>query len=245
MSQVRAHYDNILAEHYLWMNGSSFSDKISEQRKLLVDLGICSRPNGRAIDLGCGPGYQSFALSDLGFESVIALDSCRALLEELKTLKARASIEPRLADIRGFATLVERDSIDAIVCMGDTLTHLDDRGDVSKLFRDAYDALRAAGRLVLTFRDLSLELTGLDGFIPIRADDQRLMVCALDYEPESVVVTDIIYVRDNGGWTLRKSSYRKLRLQPAALARELRAIGFIIDQDRSVGRLHAIVARKP
>ncbi|CAM3049723.1 class I SAM-dependent methyltransferase [Methylobacterium mesophilicum] len=245
MSHVQAHYDNLLADHYSWMNGSSFAEKVSEQRNLLWDLGIYSRTNGRAIDLGCGPGYQSFALSDLGFESVIAIDNCRALLDELNALRAGTPIEPRLADMRSFATLVERESVDAIVCMGDTLTHLDDRGDVSKLFRDAHDVLRVTGRLVLTFRDLSLELTGLDRFIPVRADDQRLMVCALDYEPESVVVTDIIHIRDNDGWTLRKSSYRKLRLQPAAVAKELQAIGFLVDQDRSVGRLHAIVARKP
>jgi hypothetical protein len=43
--------------------------------------------------------------------------------------------------------------------MGDTLAHLESRADVSKLFRNAHQALAPGGRLP---RDLSTELTGLD-----------------------------------------------------------------------------------
>jgi hypothetical protein len=66
----------------------------------------------------------------------------------------------------------------------------------------------------------------------------------LEYEPESVVVNDLIHVRDGDGWTLHKSSYRKLRLAPATLATELEEIGFVVDHNRPAGRMHTICVRK-
>nr|WP_301288959.1 MULTISPECIES: methyltransferase domain-containing protein [Methylorubrum] len=199
---------------------------------------------GVALDLGCGPGYRAAALCDLGCQSVIALDTSQALLDELKSVTGSRSIDAQLADLREFKSIVGAEGADAIVCMGDTLTHLDDRADVSKLLHDAYHTLRPNGRLALTFRDFSVELTGADRFIPVRADDRRIMLCALLYEPEHVVVNDLVYLRSNNGWHLRKSSYRKIRLVPSSISSELRTIGFSVEIDVTIDRMQAIVARK-
>jgi len=63
------------------------------------------------------------------------------------------------------------------------------------------------GKFILGFRDLSVEQHGLDLFIPIRGDNERIMTCFLEYEPETVIVHDLIYVRQGDGWDLCKSSY--------------------------------------
>ena len=244
MNLVARHYDDLLATHYSWMSGIPLADKVAEQQALLADLGLGEGARGVAVDLGSGPGYQSFALANLGYETVLSIDTSRHLLEELEAAKGDYPVRVIHDDLRAFPDFVERGFASAIVCMGDTLTHLESRADVSKLFLDAYEALAPKGRLVLTFRDLSTELTGLDRFLPVRADDHRVMICALDYEPESVVVNDLVHVRDGGGWTLHKSSYRKLRLAPAALVAELEEIGFLVDHDRPAGRMYAISARK-
>jgi SAM-dependent methyltransferase len=242
-NEVQRHYDNLLAAHYTWMSAMPFPEKVAEQRALLTELGV--NPKGLAVDLGCGPGYQSCALSDMGARMVLAIDTSRTLLDELKAVMGNRPIETQLADLRQFPELVEPASADTIVCMGDTLTHLDSRNDVSALLRGAHTCLSRGGRLVLTFRDLCRELTGLDRFFPVRAEDDRIMICALDYEEETVVVNDLIHVRVDGGWKLHKSSYRKLRLKPANLTAELAEIGFIIEHDRPCGAMHALVARKP
>ncbi|MCP3733327.1 class I SAM-dependent methyltransferase [Sphingomonas sp. RP10(2022)] len=240
---VQRHYDDLLAAHYSWMNALSFDEKVAEQRAFLLELGVEVRSS--AVDLGCGPGYQTIALDAMGFRTILAIDTSRNLLDELEGHRgSRRSIRTELADMRRFPKLVEDASVDTIICMGDTLTHLDDRRDVSTLFRDAHACLRSGGQLALTFRDLSMELTGLDRFLPVRADDGRIMICALDYEEERVVVNDLIHIRSGDGWTLHKSSYRKLRLKPSGLVAELEGLGFAIEQDRPSGRMHAIVARK-
>ena len=244
MNRVARHYDDLLAPHYSWMSGMSLADKVAEQQALLVDLGLDDGPRGLAVDLGSGPGYQSFALANLGYGPVLSIDTSRHLLDELEAARGDYPVQVILGDLQAFPDFVGRGTAGAIVCMGDTLTHLESRADVSKLFADAHEALAPGGRLILTFRDLSTELSGLDRFLPVRADDDRIMICALDYEPESVVVNDLVHVRDGGGWTLHKSSYRKLRLAPAALVAELAEIGFLVDHDRPAGRMHAISARR-
>lgn len=244
MNQAQRHYDDLLAAHYVWMNGAEPAGKALEQANLLTDLGIGTTGEGIAVDLGCGPGYQSLALARLGYDPVIAIDSSRDLLAELDAARTDERIRTVFADLRTFSTRVERGSVSVVVCMGDTLTHLENHADVLQLYRDAYDALAPGGHLVLTFRDLSRELVGLDRFLPVRADDQRIMTCVLEYEPEHVVVNDLIHIREENGWTLYKSSYRKLRLAPAEQVAALARLGFEIDHDKPIGRMHAISARK-
>ena len=71
------------------------------------------------------------------------------------------------------------------------------------------------------------------------------MTCFLEYEPETVVVHDLIHVREGGAWTLHKSSYRKLRLPADWLAGELQAAGLQAARNEMAGRLSAVVALKP
>lgn len=245
MTDTLRHYDDLLAAHYSWMIGMSFADKVEEQRKLLAELGLDNGPKDLALDLGCGPGYHSAALCKLGYRAVVALDTCRALLDELKAQCGGLPVTPILADLRGFREAVGRAGFDTIVCMGDTLSHLENRVDVSNLLSEARRALKPGGRLVLAFRDLTVELTGTDRFIPVRADDTRVMVCALLYERDHVVVTDLIHCRTVDGWEFRKSSYRKIRVAPSSLVDEAIAMGFTIETDRLLNRMHTIVARRP
>ncbi|MGO4716599.1 class I SAM-dependent methyltransferase [Bradyrhizobium sp. 2TAF24] len=241
---VTRHYDSLLAEHYTWMFGLPFAAKVAEQRDTLAALGVGAGAHGTAIDLGCGPGFQSLALADLGFQRVIAVDTSQALLHELDAHKGDRPVETVLADLRDVDRLAAPGSVETIVCMGDTLTHLASRAEVSGVLGKVRDLLQPGGLLVLTFRDLSAELTGLDRFLPVRADADRIMVCVLDYEPETVVVSDLVHVRTDEGWTLRKSSYRKLRLGPAALADELTGLGLAVRRNEPAGRMHAIVAAR-
>ena len=245
MNDAIRHYDELLARHYSWMVGLPFEEKTAEQKKLLLELGLGSGRRGTAVDLGAGPGYQSAALADLGFSRVIAIDTSATLLQELEAQKGARAIETVRDDLRHMPRHVAPGGADVIVCMGDVLTHLESLADVSALLADAFRTLAAGGRLALTFRDLSQELSGLDRFIPVQSDADRIMVCVLDYEPDKVVVQDLIHTRDANGWTLHKSSYRKLRVAPKDVAGQLRILGFTIDFDGPAGRMWAISARKP
>lgn len=240
---VIRHYDRLLAEHYTWMSGISFDQKVSEQEGLLRQLGLAG--GGTAIDLGCGPGYQSFALARLGFDPVFAVDTSEMLLAELTNAKHEERIVTLHSDLRQLARLVAPEEASAVLCMGDTLTHLPDFGDVAAMLGNAQCVLRSGGWLVVSYRDLSQPLTGLDRIFDVRSDNDRIMTCLLDYGPETVVVTDLIHQREAGGWTLHKSSYRKLRIARETLVGEMAHAGLRVVEVISVGGLDVIVARKP
>ena len=248
MSTVSEHYKTLLAHHYSWMFNQSFEDKVAEQRRILEEV---LPPEGTverrlAVDLGAGPGFQSVALAELGFSRVVAVDTSEILLKELETHRNGYPVETVHADILGLREIVAVGQANVIVCMGDTLTHLGSGDEVEQLFLNAYNALASGGALVLTFRDLTLELHGLDRFLPIRSDADRIMTCFLDFEsPERVRVHDLIHVKESAGWKLEKSSYCKLRLAPAWVTQRLLDAGFSISAQKPAGRLHLIAARKP
>ena len=256
MSIVTDHYERLLAQHYTWMFGTSFDDKVAEQKSLLAPTLqplVPTHASALAVDLGCGPGFQSIALAELGFSPVIAIDTSAALLAELRdhalrTHAARLPIQTHHADLRSLAELVPAGRAAAIVCMGDTITHLSTRADVAALFQSIYTALAPGGVFVLTWRDLTPELRGADRFLPVRSDDTAIMTCFLEYtSPEQVLVHDLIYTRDaaSSNWSLNKSSYPKLRLSPAWLIEQLNTAGLTVESQGPAGRLLQITARKP
>lgn len=235
------HYDDLLAEHYIWMSGPFF-DKVAEQRTLFEGLGIAPCGSLRALDLGCGPGYQAIALAELGFE-VTAMDTSEKLLAQLAAHKASLPIvarEARIEDLRKFA----QPGFSLAVCMGDTLTHLESKDSVCRLFDDVRHLLEPGGRLVLAFREFTAALTGLDRFIPVRSDGSRIMTCFLEYEPETVIVHDLVHIRRDEGWDLKKSSYRKLRLSTDWVADRLLECGLDVRLAETRNRMSLMVAER-
>ena len=238
-SETREHYETLLADHYSWMFGD-FDARVAADRAFFERLELWGP--GRALDLGAGSGFQSLALAGLGF-TVEAIDFSPKLVTELRR---RAGSEPVVAieaDVSAFPDHV-KPGFDVAVCMGDTLPHLESRERVRELFSKVSSALAPGGKFVLSFRDLSHELTGVDRVIPVRADDSTIFTCFLEYLPEHVRVTDAVYSKTSGAWKLAASSYLKLRLSKDDVAGWLRGAGFqILEAEMNRGRV-ALVGRR-
>jgi SAM-dependent methyltransferase len=249
MSTVNEHYERLLAQHYTWMFAASFEERVSEQKAFLSRVlePLSYTPEAAlAVDLGCGPGYQTIALAQLGFSPVIAVDTSSALLDELRSHTGALPVRIEQADLRTLPAIVPSENATVIVCMGDTLTHLPEKGDVSALFRAVFARLRPGGMFVITYRDLTTELFGTDRFIPVRSDDNKIMTCFLEFEnADSVAVHDLVYLRQGKDWALNKSSYRKLRLGITWIREELSRAGFEILSEGLSGRLIGLAAAKP
>ncbi|MFK0290163.1 class I SAM-dependent methyltransferase [Streptomyces sp. NPDC090442] len=206
-----------------------------------------------AIDLGCGPGTQTLALTGLGFAPVVAVDTSEPLLAELTAAHARTggapdAIRPLCRDIRGaLPEAIPPASVTAVLCRGDTLTHLPAEDDVSGLLRDVARALRPDGHFVATYRDLTAELHGTERFLPVRSTDDRLLTCFLEYvDGDTVLVHDLLHTHAAAGWELRTSSCPRLRLAARWVADRCRAAGLEVRHDEVGPRgLHALHAVKP
>jgi 2-polyprenyl-3-methyl-5-hydroxy-6-metoxy-1,4-benzoquinol methylase len=242
MASAKEHYDNFLAEHYTWMSGG-YDTKVQENKNFFLRNGLESYVSGKALDLGCGAGFQSIALAQVGFR-VLGVDLCESLLRELQIHIADLDIEFLQGDILDDGLYSNKGPFDVAVCMGDTLTHLREVHDVVSLFEKVYSVLEDGGKLALSFRDFTTELEGIDRMIPVRSDDRRLMATFLEYTKNHVNVHDIIYIRRHSGWEFRKSVYRKLRIGKGQVQEILRRIGYNILLSQVENGFSVVVAQK-
>jgi hypothetical protein len=242
VASVKEHYDNLLAPYYSWISGGA-DLKIEENRNFFRNHGIRPVSSGVALDLGAGSGFQSIPLAESGF-SVIALDTNRQLLAELKEKAKDLPIVTVRDTMLNFGEHSPAE-IDISVCMGDTLTHLQSPEEVQQLLDNIYPALTREGILILSFRDMTHELSGLDRFIPVRSDSNRIFTCFLEYETQHVKVHDIVYEKISDQWKMKKSAFRKLRISPQWVKDILVMLGYkIATFDIHMG-IVTIVARKP
>lgn len=244
MESVKEHYERLLARHYTWMFGKSFEAKVAEQKGILeeaLELAGAAGKSGLAVDLGCGPGYQTIALAQLGFSPVVAVDTSAGLLDELRAHAGGLPIRAVEDDILYLERYATSQSAQAIVCMGDTITHLESRAAVHNLLQSIFKALAPGGALIITYRDLSNELRGVDRFIPVHSDDDRVMTCFLEFDQdESVTVHDLVYTRQDSGWHFEKSSYRKLRISAEWLESAMSSVGFEVNRSVAGGMVRFI-----
>lgn len=241
LSSVEEHYENLLARHYSWMRGD-YDSKVRESLTFFEEAGVAPRSGGKALDLGCGPGFQSIALAELGF-AVLSVDTSGVLLEELRSRAGGRDILAVPGDIRDPGVYAAEGPFEVAVCMGDTLTHLATPREVEALVGDVRDALDEGGALIFEFRDFTAELKGVDRIIPVRMEDDRIMATFLEYEADNVTVHDVIFEKGRHGWEARKSAYQKLRLGPDEVTRFLRKAGFSIVSRAEDGGFVRMVAR--
>jgi SAM-dependent methyltransferase len=242
MADVIGHYKNLLAAVYSWMAGGE-EEQIKGNRSFFKANGVIPFGCREAVDLGCGSGFQSIPLAENGFR-VTAIDLSDTLLAELETRRNGLEIIPVHADLRDFAKFVP-ERVELVVCMGDTLTHLSGLNEIERLIRDIYDRLVEGGKLVLGFRNFMQELPREARTIPVRSDDATVFTCFLEYEEGHVVVNDVLYTRGVAGWELKKSFYKKLRLDPEKVLELLKGIGYHNSTLREERGIATIMAVKP
>jgi 2-polyprenyl-3-methyl-5-hydroxy-6-metoxy-1,4-benzoquinol methylase len=223
MASVEEHYDRLLADVYSWMYGG-WEAALARYTEFFAVRGIAPRRSRRVVDLGAGCGFQAIPLARLGFQ-VTAIDFDRKLLAELEAHAGAEKIETvcaNLVDFRSYAP----EPVELVVCMVDTLLHLDSEETVERLFNDVFAALEPGGTFIATFRDFSVAAEDLDRFISVRNDERMIFTCFLEFEPTTVKVHDLVYRRVDGRWDFAKSYYRKLRLSTAWVVSTLRAAQF-------------------
>lgn len=243
MTSVAEHYDRHLGPVYSWMIGdmTAATERAGAE---LNESGIGPRSHGIALDLGAGPGLHSLVLAELGF-SVLSFDTCAELLGELKNRAGSRQIRPILSDLTSFREHADVEA-DAVLCMGDTLTHLPSLEAVGALLSNVAAVLAPGGIFVATFRDYSSKtLTGSSRFIPVRGDDRRILTCFLEYGESVVAVHDILHERSGSEWKMSVSIYEKLRLDPPWVKFALTDLGLIVKLKQSQSGLVRITASSP
>lgn len=225
MSSVLEHYEKHLAPVYSWMAGG-IESAITRGQRELTEIGVTNSIARYAVDLGAGFGMHSVPLARTGCK-VLAVDFSAVLLEELRAHSRGLPITTVRGDLLNFPRYLSS-TPDIVLCMGDTLTHLPDRSSVTALIAAVAEHLSPRGQFVITFRDYSDALEGVNRFIPVKSDESRIFTCFLEYEEGTVQVHDILHELQEGAWRMRVSTYRKLRLEADWVKQQLTKGGFAV-----------------
>lgn len=219
MSSVASHYETLLAPIYVWMAGG-----VEHATKLgMSDVADYLDSPGYAVDLGAGFGMHTIPLARSGYR-VLAVDTSEYLLSELRQHCSDLKVDAAVANLLDFHEHMP-EKADLVLCMGDTLTHLENKDQVATLMQRVARALRPGGHFVATFRDYRHLPSGANRFIPVRSDANRIHTCFLEAAAEHVLVHDMLYERSADAWNMKVSSYKKLRLSPEAVVEAARAAG--------------------
>jgi SAM-dependent methyltransferase len=246
---VRAHHDDVGGELALGgLHGERFTvaNPTGLPIRSVFALHVNKDGTGRFahVDRVDAGATRAIALEGAALAKDEFVRAISAKLEESLERTGSEAIHAIRSDLTAFADHVPVPA-DTILCMGDTLTHLADRGHVQRLLDAVGAALRPGGVFMTTFRDYTVELEGVDRFLPVRSDPDRVLTVFLEYRDETVVVHDLLHERQGDHWSLQASSYPKLRLAPAWVAGVLRDRNLAVDTSTGHGGLVQIVARRP
>jgi SAM-dependent methyltransferase len=239
MPSVSEHYERVLSPVYSWMAGG-VDAALAAGTKEIADLGLELPAGALVVDLGAGFGMHAIPLARSGAR-VLAIDSSQHLLDELAKLADKLPVKTARDDLLSFRAHVTEPPA-AILCMGDTLTHLPEHTNVDFLVQEVFEALAPGGRFVVSFRDYTVPLQDEKRFIPVRADERRILTCFLEYFDDSVLVHDILHERACDAWGTRISSYRKLRISPDHVIGSLESFGFETRREAGMRGMVRIVA---
>jgi len=219
MSSIVNHYESHLAPIYIWMAGGlDYAVKLGES-----DIAEFLNRPGHAIDLGAGFGMHTIPLAKSGY-SVIAVDSSKLLLEELKRQCTGLNVQVVNTNLLEFDYYIQS-SANLILCLGDTLTHLQTLEEIEMLINRVKSNLNKGGSFIATFRDYTHLPKDYNRFIPVRSDPNRILTCFLEEQVDHIVVNDILHERKDDVWTMKISNYKKLRLSPDHLVKISLKIG--------------------
>ncbi len=233
-SDTNTIYDAIADQYHLFYRDweATLQREGSALRRTFRDRNVTT-----VLDASCGPGTQTIALAQLGYE-VMAADPSFNMLLKARENAGMYSVDDRITFVRaGFLELpcALVGPYDAVITKGNSLPHLLSDEEILQALRNFYDLLRPGGTLVIGVRDFDFLLEDRPNFIPqhIHTEDpteDNIVFDVWDWDdgPPTTVTFNTFIVSGKG------SDYRvvKYPITYRALRREeleamLTEVGFI------------------
>jgi len=106
--------------------------------------------DSRILDVACGTGILSIALSERGYMiDGIDLDSNMIEIAEKKARDNGAKVEFKTGNMLDINEIFHDRMFGLIFCIGNSLVHLDNEKEVESFLRKSYDMLKVGGRVII------------------------------------------------------------------------------------------------
>ena len=187
------------------------------------------------LDAACGTGRHAVELARRGFV-LSAADPSAGMIGRAKAnaAAANAAIRFERAGFGELAPVFGTSAFDAVLCLGNSLPHVQGSSDLAAALDDFAACLKPGGLLILQNRNFDRVLARQDRWIEPqgRTEDGRewLFVRFYDFDSDgSIVFHMLTLTREYGvGWSQKVSSTRLWPLGEAYLTDALRQAGYII-----------------
>lgn len=103
---------------------------------------------GRVLDIGCGTGNKTVLLAAKG-RTVLGIDSDPAMIARADADNVVQGVSYEVLDMRDLGARFHKDAFDGVVCLGNTLAHLDGLAAISGLVEEVARILEKDGVVVL------------------------------------------------------------------------------------------------
>lgn len=211
----------VLAEYY------DLIFPLEEAKVLFLDRAF--RPTGakKILDLACGTGAYTVALSKIGYVAWGSdLEPGMVALAREKALAAGARANFVVGDMREPEALGI--TFDGLFCIGNSLAHLTEEGDLARALRAMRGVLRKGGAAVFQIVNFDRILERGDTDLPlIERDTVRLIRKYCPRGEEKLVFDSRLEIRDDSGVTHRYENGIVLcPIRKAKLERLLARAGF-------------------
>ncbi|MBU2532635.1 MAG: methyltransferase domain-containing protein [Alphaproteobacteria bacterium] len=144
-----------------WDELIDWEARAESEGRFFIDV-LRARGKETVLDVACGTGFHSVRLTESGFNVTSADGSAAMLAKAFENAQSRGLI---LKTVQADWRWLNRDiqgKYDAIICLGNSFTHLHDERDRRRALAEFYAALKHDGILILDQRNYDTILD--DGF---------------------------------------------------------------------------------
>lgn len=192
---------------------------------LLKDL----KSNAKVIDLACGTGAYSIELARRGYE-VIGLDLDSEMIRLADEKKEKLPVNFFAEDMRKAKENFQGNKYDMIFCIGNSIVHLDNKGQIESLIKDSYELLHEDGILDIQIINFDRILKNKVEALPTIHRENEGVKFIRRYkhgqEDKKIFFETELEISNNGSVEIYKNSVPLISLQSEELLKMLVNVGF-------------------
>ena len=179
---------------------------------------------GHILDMGCGTGNKTvfFAGPDV---SVLGIDSDSGMIDRAGREHRREGLAYEVLDMAEIDRRFSPASFDGVLCLGNTLVHLESEAAIAAFLVKTAELLAPGGRFLLQILNYDRILDTGQHVLPLLESEQAIFRRAYVWEGETMLFSTELQVKESGAVFSDKTPLYPLR--QSQLDNALRRAGFM------------------
>lgn len=160
------------------------------------------------LDLGCGTGGHSIHWGKMGY-NVVGIDSSSKMIKQAQQIAEdeEVDIEFQCMKITDFAKKIQQ-KFDAVICVGNTVSHLLDKEALLAMFKESANALKLTGVAIFHILNYQPIMENKSRDLPVKSHideegKEHVFFRFYDYLPHHLEFNMVVGVKDENGWQSR------------------------------------------